>query len=262
MKNRNNLFPIEQTERGDEGVAIFVQDQTTRILDIPFLIERSNSATLASVGVIGSRVITVNPGHSLQVGSIIEVADDKGQFFQARILTVAVNTITLDTPLNSPYKVGSQVLESSDAMLVDGSVTPKVFSILPLPSQAGDIVRIILAITGTTAQDFETFGSAPALTNGCVVRVKRENGEFENIFNWKTNGQFIERAFDYAYQVNNGGGVRSFSARRTFAGQSKNGVVVRLEGSRNEELQVVIQDNLTGTTNTSFRMYAQGHELQ
>jgi len=255
-------LPIEKSERGDAGLAVFVQDQTTPLLDIPLLQALSDTNTVTVDTAPGDRIIE-STGHTISVGNIIEMANGGGRFYQGEVISTTVNTITVDSPVNRVYAAGSTIFESNDDMLRNGSVTPVVFSVLPLPAQKGDIVRVIFTITSTSTQDFETFGSMPTLTNGCVLRVKREDGTFDNVFNWKNNGHLIERAFDYDYQLNNGGNVRSFTARRTFGGQSKNGVVIRLDGSKNEELQVVIQDDLvTATTNTSFKMFAQGHEIQ
>jgi hypothetical protein len=181
---------------------------------------------------------------------------------------VAVDAITVDQPANQDYVVADTIVVlSTDDMLVAGSLAaPEIFSILPLPSQSGDMVRIILDIRGPGGMDFSKFGSDDALTNGCVLRVKKADGTFKNIFNWKNNGEFINRSFDYDFLVNTGNNERAFVARRTFGGQSKNGVVIRLEGADEEELQVLIQDDLTtgvgGNTNTEFRVIAQGHEIQ
>ena len=252
MLTYEQSLPTEKSERGNSGMAVFVQDQTTPLLDLPFL-RAVSQTTLAADTVADTRVITVSPGHSFAVGNILEIANGDNRFYQGTILSISVNDITLDVLMNKVYTSGTAVYESSDNMLVDGSVTPQIFSILPLAGQAGDIVRMIVSITSTSAQDFETFGSAPELTNGCLVRVKRSDGTFDNVFDWKSNGQLIERTFDHTYEINNGGGIRSFLARRTFGGQSKNGVVIRLDGSLGEELQIVVQDDLTGTSNQSFR---------
>lgn len=264
MTEFSNLTPIEKTDRGEIGAAVFVQDQTTDLLDLPFLQLVSDDSVLAADTVRGAFTIEAEPGHSLVVGRILELANGDNIFYQATILSIAVNTITLDQPINHVYTSGRPIFQSTSEMQVIGTPgAPQVFSIQPLQGQSGDIVRIILIITSTADQDFETFGADPALTTGLTLRVKKKSGDFRNIFNWKNNGEFQQRAFDASYQTNKGGSVRAFTSRRTFGGQSKNGVVIRLDGDRGEELQVVIPDDLvTGSVNTSFKMFAQGHELQ
>lgn len=254
--------PIEISDRDNMGQAVFVQDQTTEELDVPLLLGRVLTSTAADT-VIDDRTIELTTGHGALAGEILEIADVDQTFMQTRILNVAVDTITIDQPVNHVYPSGSTVVISNDSMLVDGSVTPQVFSILPLPQQAGDIVRIMMDIRGTTDMDLSTFGSDASLTNGCVLRIKRQSGDFRNIFNWKNNGDFINRSLDSVFlQPKQGNTIRAFVSRSTFGGQSKRGVVIRLDGSLGEEIQVVIQDDLTAGANTEFRMIAQGHELQ
>lgn len=255
-------IPVETSERGSRGVAVYVQDQTTGVLDLPFL-RQKNLATLAANTVVNSRTITLQAGHNAVVGDTIEIADttNGSWFIQATILTVAVNTITVATPINRIYTVAnSAVVISERTMNVNGSVTPQVFSVDPLPIQEGDIVRLICTMTDNVAMDFETFGGLPKLTNGLVIRVNNGDGTYRIIQNFKSNGDIERYSFDVRYAVNNGGGVRGFSARMTFGGWDKHGVVIRLDGSRGEKLEAVVQDDLTGLL--SMDWMAQGSEVQ
>ena len=122
------------------------------------------------------------------------------------------------------------------------------------------MVRIILEIRDDSDMDFTTFGGIAPLLNGCVLRVKNPDGSFKNLFNFKDNGDIIKQGFDHSFLPNNGQGDRGFTARITWGGQSKHGVVIRLEGSLGEELQLVIQDDLRGLSR--FHLTAQGHEIQ
>lgn len=254
---------IETSDRGTKALGVFVQDQTSPVLTLPFLQERA-SVTLASDVAIDDRVINLVGGHGTLVGEVIELAvTGTNQFMQAEVLAVNVNAVTLDQPANVIYTVaGSIVLRSTPQMLVDGSVTPQVFSIVPLPGQVGDMVRIIIALEGSDGMDFSTFGSENPLINGCVVRVKNSDGTFKNLFNFKANAGLIGQGFDYAFLQNIGNNLRGFASRITWGGQSKHGVVIRLDGSIGEELQIVIQDDLTSGSNVEFRVQAQGHEVQ
>lgn len=253
---------IETSNRGSVGLPVYVQDQTTGVLDLPFLQIISNP-TLAVDTVIDSRAITLVAGHGAAVGNIIELSDNTNGswFMQARILSISTNVLTIDTPINRIYSVGATTaVLSSDIMRVNGSVSPVKFEVKPLSTQKGDIVRLICTITDNADMDFETFGGLPALTNGIVLRVRNQDGTHRNIANFKTNGDIERYSFDTAFEVNNGGGIRSFSARMTWGGQSKHGVVVRLDGSLGESLELIIQDNLTGLASMSWM--AQGSELQ
>jgi hypothetical protein len=254
---------IEVSDRGSSGLAVFIQDQTTNTLNVPFLIERNASALLNNA-VVNDRTVTLEPGHLAVVGNILEIADPASiEFMQSKVLIVAGDVITLDQPVNFPYIAATAlVIVSDESMLVNGSVTPQVFSILPLPAQKGDMVRIIWHLNSTSDMDFITFGGASALTNGCVLRVNHGDGTYRNIINFKSNGDIIEQCFDHTFLLPKGGNTtKGFTARLTWGGQSKHGVVIRLDGSKGESLEVVIQDDLT-SGNTKFHILAQGHELQ
>jgi hypothetical protein len=252
---------ILTSSRGDSGTAVYINDQITNTLDVPFLQEVSTS-TVAVETAHDDRTVTLAAGHGASAGNILEIADGStGDFIQAVILNVNVNVITIDQPINRIYIVGAPAIISTADMLVDGSVTPQIFKILPLPAQSGDMVRVFIDLRGSSAMDFATFGSDAALTNGCVLRYKLKNGDYRNIFNWKSNGDFIRQAFDHRILVNTGNNERAFVSRTTFGGQDKRGAVIRLEGAESESLEVIIQDNLTAGANTLFQMTAQGHEL-
>lgn len=258
----------ETSDRGDKGLAVNIQDQTTSVLTIPFLQTRT-VVTLAVDTVQGSRTLTLTGGHGALVGEILELADTSNNtFMQAEILVVATDLITLDQPITQIFLAAgpTTVVVSSKDMLVDGSSTPQIFSILPLPTQSGDMVRIIVGIEGPSEMDFTTFGSDDSLTNGCVLRLKKSDGTFKNLFNFKSNGDFIQQGFDEAFlRPKQGNATHGLFSRVTWGGQDKHGVVIRLDGALGEELQVVIQDDLTvagPSTNTKFTLLAQGHELQ
>lgn len=254
---------IETSSRGNKAWAVYVQDQTTALLSVPFLIER-NTTALAQDTVVNSRTVELSPGHSAVVGQIIEVAEEQQEsaFLQSQILAVNVNTITIDQPINRVFSAATAVVVlSSRHMNVNGSVTPQVFSVLPLSNQSGDMTRVVFDIRDDAEMDFTTFGGLPALTNGCVLRVNNGDGTYRNIFNFKSNGDILEQAFDGLFlQPKQGGTIKGFVAKLTWGGQGNHGVAVRLDGSLNESLEVVVQDDLTGLT--FFNIIAQGHELQ
>jgi hypothetical protein len=259
------IAAFEISARGVTALGVFIQDQTTPVLTVPLLQGRA-AISLAVDTVLDSRIITLTAGHGTLVGEIIELADPIVlKFMQSEVVAVNVNAITLDQPVNRVYFAATAIAQRSSAdMLIDGSVTPQIFSILPLPSQAGDMVRVILELEGTGDMDSTSFGSDVALFNGCVIRVSEPDGNFKNLFNFKSNGDFIAQGFDHAFLQPRvpGNNTRAFNSRVTWGGQSKHGVVIRLDGSLGEQLQVVIQDDLTLGVNTKFKITAQGHELQ
>ena len=253
------ISPLETSDRGDVGIPVFVQDQTTEALDIPFLLDRG-VFTLDGDTVRDTRFFDANAGHGIIVGDILELSDSS-TFMQPRVLAVVFDSIEIDTPINHAYLSGGTGTRSTDDMRVDGSVIPKVFNILPLSGQAGDMTRIIITIESTQAMDFTKLGSLSALINGIVLRVKRQNGDFRNQVNFKTNGEFIEKAFDVIELSKTGGGGFGLVMRLTYAGPEKHGVTVRVDGDLGEEWQIVIQDDLSSGL-LKLRVAAGGHELQ
>jgi hypothetical protein len=256
---KNSIVPVERSDRGGIGIPVFVQDQTTEMLSVPFLNDRG-IFTLATPSVIDARAFTATAGHGILVDKILEFANAT-TFMQARVLSVAVNAIEIDTPFNHSYGASDVMTRSTDDLMVDGSTTPMIFTIKPAGDQAGDINRIILIIESNSSMDFTKFGSISPLDVGCVLRIKRADGDFRNVMNFKTNGEFIENSFDHVFEEKSGGGGFGFVGRSTFNGQDKRGVTVRLDGNLNEEMQVIIQDDLSSGL-TKFRMIGQGSELQ
>ena len=145
-------------------------------------------------------------------------------------------------------------------MAVNGSVTPVVFKHrLGTPSTPSetDITRMIITCTATSTIDLSKFGDLPALIRGIVFR--KVNGSKENIFNAKTNADIANIMYDFTvYDSSNPAqGLDGFTARLTFAGQSKLGVSLRV--AQDENLEMLIQDDLTGLD--SLSVILEGHRV-
>lgn len=255
---------FEVDSRGNTALGVWVQDQTTTPFNVPFL-KRKETTTIAADVAIDDRVVTLPGGHTAVVGDILELTDNAtGIFVQSRILSIATNDLTLDQPINFAYTAaGTTAIISSDEILVDGSSTPQIFALAPITNQVGDIVHLILEIEGNGGMDATTLGADPALTNGCVFRIKNSAGGYHNLFNFRSNGDLIHHAFNHQYLLpKEGNTVKSIVTQLRFGGQSEHGVVVRLDGSLNEELQLVIQDNLTTGLNIRFKLTGVGHLVQ
>ena len=252
-------IPIERSDRGSEGVAVYVQDQTTEAVGRNFVRELGSFNILAPT-VVNSRSFTASPGHGIVVGETLEF-DNNVIYMRAIALTVVGDVITMDTPFNHIYQAADTFFRASTSLRVNGSVTPVVFKVAPLTGQTIDITRISLIIESANAMDFTQFGSIDKLTNGCVLRIKRAEGEYRNLINFKSNGDFIEEAVNPVFQDKTGGGGFGFTATLVFAGQQNRGVVIRLDGTLGEQLELIVQDNIS-TGLTKFQMRAQGSEIQ
>ena len=251
---------VEKSERGGEGVPVFIQDQTTPMLDIKFL-NRLGIFQLAANTDPASRFFEASPGHSISEGNVIELGNSSG-FTQSVVIGVVGDDIEIDDIIGDIYETGIDFNRSSSDMRVDGSTTPVVFTIKPDPGQAGDITAIKWAVQSTSSMDFSTFGSAPSLRVGMLLRVKRPDGMFINVFNFKSNGALVIRGFEHYFQQKVGGGLHSFICEVGFNGQEQRGVVVRVDGNLGEELQLVIQDDLSALSQSLIQATAIGSGIQ
>ena len=275
------VSPIETTDRGGQGVAVFVQDQATEMLDLLFLQEKVTGLTLGADTVIDTRTLTLSVGHGLttanSAGHIIELAHvADNHFYQGEILSIAGDVVTVAPPMTNIYDIATTVIgtgnpnmvqDTATGVAIDGSVTPVIFTIKPLPSQSGDINRIVVATTSTNEGDLSTFGGAPALVVGMTLRVKRSDGTFKNLFTYKTNFDIAFHAagdMEPPFTPKGGNTTHGIIARITFNGQDKHGVTVRLDGNIDEELQVIIFELMdkTASGNLTVKFLAEGSELQ
>jgi len=213
-----SVVPIEVSDRGSIALPVFVQDQTTNPLSVP-LLRTLNTTTLTATGAIGDTEVALTAGHGTVVGNTLQISDPtSGLFLQAQVLAVVVNDVTLDQPLNFAYSTTDPVVISDNSMLVVGTLTaPIIFSVLPLSTHAGDMLKLIIDIRSGSDMDFSTFGSETALVNGCVVRVLQNDGNFRNLFNFKSNGDFIHQGFDHQFLLPKGGNtIRGFTSKVTW----------------------------------------------
>jgi len=243
---------------GQGCLAVCIQDQVTPTLMVYANIVNTTT-TLAAATAIDDYDVIVTSNAGLVIGDYVGIFSIAGsRFYTGTILNIVGTTITLDTPLNFDYQIGDAFQAGSKELNVDGSVTPVIFSLRADPDLAitVDVTRIIIHILDGTAMDDARFGGLVALTRGVVVR--RVDGTYRNIFNVKTNGEIGEIAYDKSYDDKAPAGLYGLSARLTFAGTNKMGVVIRL--APDEDLQVIIQDDLTGLD--SFRIMIEGHVVQ
>lgn len=247
-----------------ENVALNVdiQDRETELIDLHFYTNGTTRSFFSTV-TAGSRSATIATGSGISVGDYIIVSEGT-RFYDGIVLTKAItppeDDFTFDTPFDFAFTTAAVIAPGLENLNQDGSVTPIIAFVSPQNLQDGvgfHITRIMISITDETAMDDGIFGGGAALTNGIVVRTIRD-GEFHNLFNAKTNGDLAAHAYDLTYAskppAGSGHGLRW---RRTFGGQSKGGSVVALSSTTNDQIQIVIQDNLTGLV--TFTAVAQGH---
>ena len=242
---------------------VAVQDQTTQAVIVNFN-RIAESTTLAADRVVGDAFITVLDTLGAANNTYVAVFNPAlNRFSVFNTLSISVDTLFLDTPLDVAYDSGSFVDLTAKNMAVDGSSSIQTFGLRGVsPSPVGitvDITRIIFTCTTESAVDLSTFADIEGgITNGLVLR--KRDGEYYNIFNVKTNQDLAGLMYDWsvASATNPQQGQDGFTARLTFGGQSKIGVVIRL--SPGEDLEFLVQDDLSSIT--SFLIVAEGHIVE
>lgn len=246
----------------DGSFPVSVQDQTTQALILPFA-QVLAATTLAAEAVIGAYIIEVVSAVGAVVGQHFRIVDPiSNRFYAGSVIAINGTDITLDSQIDFAYLSGSEVTFSNINMNVNGSVTPLSFTartgFLSIPSEV-DITRIIITCITDSPVTLPEFGDLEALTRGLAMRIVKTDVQ-NNIFNVKTNQDIISIAYDFGLfqAINPAQGVDGFSSRLTFAGQNKIGVVLRIK--QNENIEILIQDDLTGIT--SLNIIFEGHVVQ
>ena len=263
---------LDVTNGYDGGVDVNIQDQTTRPIIAKFN-RVTNSTTLASDATLEDTTITVTSATGIAVGSYIILfnpTDVKFAFATATDISGAPD-IVIDTPLDFAFPSGTFVdVAVTDLSTANGSLaSPVTFGLRGTGAPPGvdldvDMTRVIFKLTCTSAVDLTTFGNFTRLVNGLVLR--RRNGDYENIFNVKDNGEIAGIMFDFevAAATNPQQGIDGFTGRLTFAGPSKIGVAIRLPIG--DDLQFLVQDDLltaqSTQTITLFEIVAEGHIVE
>jgi hypothetical protein len=236
---------------------VALQDQTTPSVGL-YLHQDTGSITLASSGSIGDTIITLVAGHGVVAGDIICLIEGD-RWYQGIATNVATNVISLTSPLDYAYTAGATCHKGNVNANVNGAVTPVVFHIAPPSGVQWDITLLTFTIIDNAVMASNTFGGLSSLTNGIQMRIK--NGIYHNIFNARNNGELWARCAMPAdpYDPKPPAGAYGFRCLRKFGGQGNTGVVFRLDGDDNDEMQLIIQDDLTGLIN--FFVLAQGHKV-
>jgi len=244
--------------RGNVQVAI--QDQFTEIIDLKMATKLDDLTLLNNYSVNDTTIDVETTGVTPTLNDTICLKDLDGvAFYQGTPLEVTnlganQYRIKLDTPLDFAFGIDDGCSLTNTNLAVDGSTTPVVFAVTPAKLAFGtkwDINRIMISFAGTgevsdPQPDDTSFGTIPAINKGLVLRTV--NGVTKNVFNVKTNGALRQRCGgDLIYVPASKTGLYAVHGRRTFNGQEKNGVSIRLgsQGETGDQIQLIVQDDLT-----------------
>jgi len=242
----------------DGSLDVNLQDQHTATLILP-MAQELVATTLSADSVIDAYTVVITSAAGATNGDHIRIINSAAdRYYFGTCIGISGTTVILDTPIDYVYLSGSEVTFSNINLSVNGSVTPVVFTLRtgsPSISSSVDVTRIMITALAASPVDLNKFGDITALTRGIVFR--SVNDEIHNIFNAKSNQDLAGLAYDFTvYQaLNPAQGIDGFACRLTFAGQNKIGVALRVE--QDENLEMIIQDDLTGLS--SLKVILEGH---
>lgn len=215
----------------------------------------SSTLTAATTGSGHEYIINVVNGALFTVGDDLQISDGLTESTFARIISIAVNAITLDRRIDFAHPIGTTVeIITFELAIVGTLAVPEEFIIAPEGSNVVHIQRITMSMVHPTKGDMALFGDLPPLLNGVLVRV-RQNGSYRTLTNWKNNEQLKDDMFDIVFDTRaSGGGSYGTSGRWTF---ERFGAEVRLDAATGDQMEIYIQDVLTDLTH--FSVKAQGH---
>lgn len=246
------------------SLPVTLQDQGTPSVITKFSILEQATTITADVA-IDDYTFTVASPTGISVGKYLSVFDPIGvRFSNYNVIGIVGSVVTVDSPIDFAYPSGSYMDVQESNLAVNGSVTPVVSGVrnnagsTPPPGieLTIDVTRLIFHIITVSAVDLTLFGDIAALTNGLYCR--RRDGEYFSIFNVKTNGEIASIMYDHEIHTAAPHGIDGWVSRITFAGQNKMGVTQRL--AINEDLEIIIQDNLSAIT--LFEIIAEGSVVE
>lgn len=239
----------------NNALDVNIQDQHTKIVNLSLHVDSTNTPLRLDANVDDYK-IGVQSGHGAVSGSIVLLIEGS-TYYEGTCISSTTDTITLDTPLDSGFASGvCNVIVGVRNLNLNGSSTRVIAHIQSPVGISIDITRMIFYIEDNTSMDDSKFGGVSRLVKGVVLRKK--NGYYQNIFNAKTNGDLALQSYDASYTTAAPAGNYGFRCRRTFSGQEKNGVTIRLDPG--DELELLIQDDLSGLV--YFYAIAQGHVVE
>lgn len=240
--------------RSDRSLDVNIQDQYSESVDLYFC-SSYISPTLSSALTIGDKVFDVVDATGITAQQSINITEND-RFFQSIITDVTGTTITMASPVDYAFTTGSTLCVGDWNLAKDGSTTSIKAYISPPPNAKFDIYSINVNITDQSVMDSAQFGGITALTNGVLFRT--EDGTIKNLPVVTNNIGFQEIGFTLQYDSKAPSGFYGMAAKKNYS--ITNGICFLLDGSTGDELQIWIQDDLTGLDLLSVT--ANGHVVK
>lgn len=217
-----------------------------------------STLAVATDGVGTSRIIEIVDATGFIVGNYIQISDGSIEptFAEIMVITLgATDILELDRFVDLAHPIGTSVEVVDFGLEVLGTrAAPVEYIVRPEGTTVVHIQRLTLSMILSTAGDMGLFGNLARLTNGVLLR-ERKNGVYRTLTLWKDNDEINDDTYDVTFDGRSGGnGSHGMSSRWTF---ERFGSEVRLNAATNDQLEVYIQDDLTGLGHFSIK--AQGH---
>lgn len=238
-----------------KGFDVQIQDQYSESID--FYLCKDNGTTNPTVAMsIDDVTITVASNTGAAVGDCINIREN-ARMFQSVISNVNGNIITFNSPVDYAFSTSAIVCFGEwNLATANGSTTPAIFCIQPPENAIYDIYDISISMEDNTAMYESTFGGITALTKGIVGRIT--DGYSKNLFLCNNNAGFREYGFATEYPDKVPSGTFAFWADKSF--KTENGVSLRVDGSTQDKIEIIVQDDLTGLSKLAVTVH--GHLVE
>lgn len=238
---------------------VIVREPKTTPLDLRLVVVISSDTNIATPPIVGGYDIELEAGHGFSAGDNIAITEEiagVARFVTAVVESETLDVLTLTSPIPYGFSVAATVVKYDPDMSVNGAVTPVVYGLTNNNTTSVHVTRITTSITTTSEMDDSLFGDIDELSRGIVFRKKHLDGSYQYYFTAKNNGQIgLFAGGDKEYADKAPAGYHGMTARISYAGASKRGVVIELKTG--ESIEMLIQDDLSGLN--SFNVLATGH---
>ncbi len=244
--------PGRPTNQASTGyLNVHVADSHFAPLNIHFKKDSGTSETLGSSGAAAGVTqfdVAAGQGGTFSADDFITITEGTTQEFDVlKIISVSTDTLVVDRPLEDTYTSAAIVEITNIDVTVDGSSTPVTFSIDPPSNETWHITAILFQFEDGPQPGIELFSGIAELTTGIVIRaetsirninlvVLRNNGDMKHHFS-PIEVEFIQKV---------GGGDWATSANWRL--KDLTDAIIELDGSREDTLKLIINDNLTAIT--------------
>lgn len=249
--------------RSNGAVDIHDSDFHTELVSRRFAYFTGTSSNINAPVTAGDTSVTVVSDAAFTVGDLVYISDgdlEENDGYPVVTAKPGGNVLTLDRPLDNGYTTaGSVEIVDLDVALANGTLaSPVSYKLIPPADEVWHIQEIFFSGIDNTDPTDNLFIGATALTNGIVVR-KNASTDF-TLLNAKSNGDLVTATGTIEYSNKAGGG--GYTVRAILDMKSVSDVIMRIDGSAGEFLEVLVQDNLSTAGITSLYVSGRGHKEQ